>query len=165
MKKWFLLGTLTLLMFAACKKDKACASLPPNTVATSAETANLQSYLTSNNITTAGEKNGMFYVISTQGTGQSPNLCSTITIDYVGKTINTTTGTDGAQFDASPANQPLVSSLNKLIAGWQLTMPLVKAGGVITLYIPPSLGYGAQTAGSIPPNSYLKFQITLRDVQ
>ena len=165
MKKWFLLSTLLVLMFTSCKKDSSCASLPPTTVASAAETANLQSYLTTNNITTAAEKNGMFYVISTQGTGESPNLCSTITIDYVGKTINTTTGTDGAQFDASPANQPLVSALNRLIAGWQLTMPLVKAGGVITLFIPPSLGYGAQAAGSIPPNSYLKFQITLRDVK
>lgn len=165
MKKWFLLSTLLVLMFTSCKKDSSCASLPPTTVASAAETANLQSYLTTNTITTAAEKNGMFYVISTQGTGESPNLCSTITIDYVGKTINTTTGTDGAQFDASPANQPLVSALNRLIAGWQLTMPLVKAGGVITLFIPPSLGYGAQAAGSIPPNSYLKFQITLRDVK
>ena len=49
--------------------------------------------------------------------------------------------------------------------GWQYGIPLVKAGGRIMLYLPPSLGYGAQTVGSIPANSVLIFDITLQSVQ
>lgn len=162
MKKWFFVISILAISFSACKKDKGCTSLAPTTVATATESAYLQNYLSANSIT-ASEKNGMYYVISAQGAGTSPNLCSTITADYVGNLINGTT--DGAQFDASTANKPLVIGLNQLIAGWQVVLPLVKAGGTLTLYIPPSLGYGSQASGPIPANSYLKFVITLKAVQ
>ena len=163
MKKWIYVMALSTLVFAACKKDEGCKAVAPATVASSTETANLQNYLTIKSIA-AIQKNGMFYVINSQGSGASPNLCSNITVDYVGNIINTSNGTDGAQFDASQPNSPFTSSLSNLISGWQLTLLLVKAGGTVTLYIPPSLGYGSQAAGPIPANSYLKFVITLRAV-
>ena len=152
---------LSTLVFAGCKKDDDCKAEAPSTVASAEERAYIQNYLVANNIT-ASEKNGMFYTISAQGNGTSPNLCSTITVDYVGKLMNATT--DGAQFDASQPNQPLVTSLNNLIAGWQVVFPLLKAGGTATLYIPPSLGYGNRAQPGLPANSYLKFVITLRAV-
>ncbi|MFN0083375.1 MAG: FKBP-type peptidyl-prolyl cis-trans isomerase [Ferruginibacter sp.] len=161
MKKWFFVSSMLVLSFSACKKDKGCTSLAPTTVASAIESAYLQNYLAANNIT-ASEKNGMYYVIATQGSGTSPNLCSTITVDYVGKFINETV--DGAQFDASQPNKPLVASLNNLIAGWQVVLPLIKAGGTVTLYIPPSLGYGAQAQPGLPANSYLKFVLTVKSV-
>lgn len=161
MKKWFFVSVIFAIVISSCKKDDGCKAVAPTTVASASESAYLQNYLTANNIT-ASQKNGMYYVINSQGTGASPNLCSTITVDYVGKLINGTT--DGAQFDASQANSPLVIGLNNLIAGWQVVLPLVKSGGTVTLYIPPSLGYGSQTSGPIPANSYLKFVITLKSV-
>ena len=162
MKKWFYVSALITILISGCnKKDVSCNAVAPTTVASAGETSYLQNYLTANNIS-ASQKNGMYYVISSQGTGTSPNLCSSITVDYAGKLINGTT--DGAQFDASQPNNPFVTSLKNLIAGWQVVLPLVKAGGTVTLYIPPSLGYGAQASGSIPANSYLKFVITLKSV-
>ena len=161
MKKWFYVIAFMAIGFLGCKKDDGCKSTAPTTMASAAESAYLQNYLTTNNIT-ATQKSGMYYVISSQGTGTSPNLCSAITVDYVGKLINGTT--DGAQFDASQPNSPFVSSLNNLIEGWQVVLPLVKAGGTVTLYIPPSLGYGGRASGPIPANSYLKFVITLKSV-
>jgi peptidylprolyl isomerase/FKBP-type peptidyl-prolyl cis-trans isomerase FklB len=58
-----------------------------------------------------------------------------------------------------------------VIAGWQEALPLIKKGGGITLYSPPSLGYGSKsvedTAGHvlIPANSNLVFRVVLADVQ
>ena len=161
MKKWFYVLALFGLAFSGCKKDEGCKTPAPTITASAAEKTNLQNYLLANSIT-ATEKNGMFYVISAQGTAASPNLCSKITVDYVGKLINGTS--DGAQFDASQPNSPFTSNLSNLIQGWQVVLPLVKAGGTVTLYIPPSLGYGAQASGPIPANSYLKFVITLKAV-
>ena len=161
MKKWFYVLALSALAFYGCKKDEGCNAPTPTVTASAAEKTYLQNYLTANNIT-ATEKNGMFYVISSQGTAASPNLCSKITVDYVGKLINGTT--DGAQFDASQPNSPFISELKNLILGWQVVLPLVKAGGTVSLYIPPSLGYGSQASGPIPANSYLKFVITLKAV-
>ncbi|MCY7290872.1 MAG: FKBP-type peptidyl-prolyl cis-trans isomerase [Ferruginibacter sp.] len=168
MKKWFLLSALSVLMFTACKKDDDCKSLPPTTVASAAETAYLQDYLTTNSIT-ASEKNGMFYSITTQGNATSPNQCSTIGLTYSGNLITGTT--DGGVFDATPAGQKSTFTLSGLIAGWRIIFPLVKAGGKVTLYIPPSLAYGAQVSPARPPfvgipaNSYLKFTVSLIDVQ
>jgi FKBP-type peptidyl-prolyl cis-trans isomerase FkpA len=45
--------------------------------------------------------------------------------------------------------------------GWKLGLPLIKAGGKIKLYLPPSLGYGNSVSGNIPANSILVFEITL----
>ncbi len=166
MKKWFFLCALSALVFMGCKKDNAstdCTQLAPTTIAPAAEKAYIENYLAANSITNAAEKNGMYYVISTQGTGTSPNLCSNMSIDYVGKFMLTTT--DGAQFDNSQPGQPATLQLSNVISGWQLILPLIKSGGSATLYIPPSLAYGAAGRGSIPGNAYLKFQITLRAVQ
>jgi FKBP-type peptidyl-prolyl cis-trans isomerase len=165
MKKWFFLCALSAFLFTSCKKTTdptTCSELAPTTIASAAETAYLQTYLTSNGIT-ATEKNGMFYAITTQGTGTSPNICSTITVDYVGNYINGTS--TGSQFDASQPGLPYSSSLNYLIAGWKLILPLVKSGGTVNLYIPPSLAYGSTGQAPIPGNAYLKFLITLRAVQ
>ncbi len=167
MKKWFFLCAISALIFSACDKSgnssTDCTQAVPTGIATAAETAYLQNYLAANGITNATEKNGMYYVIATQGTGLSPNQCSNISMDYVGKIMMPTS--DGTQFDASQPGQPFSSQLYNLIVGWKLILPLVKSGGTVTLYIPPSMGYGATGQGSIPGNSYLKFQITLRAVQ
>jgi FKBP-type peptidyl-prolyl cis-trans isomerase FkpA len=165
MKKWFFLCALSALVFMGCKKDDAstnCTQLAPTTVASAAETAYLQTYLTANNIN-ASEKNGMFYLITKQGTGVSPNLCSNCSMDYI--LTNMLPTTDGVQYQASSPGQPFTSQLYNLITGWKLVLPLVKAGSDVTMYIPPSMAYGAAGQGNIPGGAYLKFQITLRAVQ
>ncbi len=164
MKKWFFVGIMAVGLFSACNKDKDCKSVAPATVASAAETATLQTYLDAKGITNAVNKNGMFYVINNQGTGISPNLCSGISLTYSGSLIVGVN--DGPVFDATPAGSVSNFTLSSLIAGWQLVFPLVKAGGDVTLYIPPSLGYGARAQGSsIPANSYLKFVVSLKDVK
>lgn len=53
-----------------------------------------------------------------------------------------------------------------MIPGWTEGLQLMKEGGSkATLYIPSNLGYGEQTAGSIPPNSVLIFDVELIKVK
>jgi FKBP-type peptidyl-prolyl cis-trans isomerase FkpA len=162
MKKIISAGIILIALATSCKKTATyeCTSVTPTTVATASETAYLLNFLTANSIV-AIEKNGMFYTIS-QGTGTSPNDCNNVTIDYVGNLINGTT--IGSQFDASTAGQPSTFPLYNLIAGWRIALPLLKVGGTITLYIPPSLAYGSSASGTLPANSYLRFILTLRQV-
>ena len=54
--------------------------------------------------------------------------------------------------------------LNGVIPGWTDGIPLIKQGGRIHLYIPPSLGYGNRAVESIPANSILLFDVTLDTV-
>ncbi len=95
----------------------------------------------------------MYYTILDPGTGQAPEVCDGVSVKYIGKL------TDGQTFDESA--DPVIFNLSTLIGGWQLGIPLIKTGGKIRLYIPPSLGYGSQSTGSIPANSILIFDIDL----
>lgn len=159
MKKVFLFTVIAItVLFSCSKKDKECNAADSTVIASAAEIQNVQNYLTTNNITgTTQHPSGFFYKISVAGSGSSVvNLCSGVTVKYVGKLTN------GTVFDQNAAGVSF--TLGGLIIGWQKGIPLIKTGGKITLYIPPSLGYGSQAAGSIPPNSILIFDIELVNV-
>jgi FKBP-type peptidyl-prolyl cis-trans isomerase len=67
----------------------------------------------------------------------------------------------------SPGKSPFVFTLGvgQVITGWDQGMNGMRVGGRRTLVIPPSLGYGNQSVGSIPPNSTLIFDVELLDVR
>jgi FKBP-type peptidyl-prolyl cis-trans isomerase FkpA len=68
--------------------------------------------------------------------------------------------TNGTVFDQSLTN-PVLYPLSQLIAGWQIGLQLIKSGGKIRLFLPPSLGYGNNAVSSIPANSVLIFDVTI----
>ncbi len=161
-KKHFFLLAFTALFFtlSSCKKDNGtennCVSNTTG-VPTAAEIASLQTYLNSKFITATQHPDGFFYVIHTQGTGASPMQSSTVTVKYIG------TLTNDAIFDQDQTGTKSFL-LSNLILGWRRGLPLIQEGGRITLYLPPSLGYGCSSGGSIPPGSNLIFTIDLIDV-
>ena len=148
-------------IFSSCLKspaDNTNSCVANNTgVPTAAEISSLQAYITANNITATQHSGGFFYRIVAQGSGATPNLTSRITVKYTG------TLTNGSVFDQNTTW--VTFTLSQLILGWQRGLPLIQKGGSIILYLPPSLGYGCQQAGSIPPGSNLIFSIDLVDVQ
>lgn len=162
-KKHFLILAITALSFtmgSCLKSDETAANncIPNNTgVPTAAEIASLQAYLTSKSITATQHSGGFFYVIHVQGTGVSPQLSSTVNIKYTGKLTN------DVIFDEDQTGNATYL-LSNLILGWRRGLPLIQEGGRITLYLPPSLGYGCAQAGTIPPGSNLIFTIDLIDV-
>lgn len=155
MKKILLIGLLPLIIMGGCKKEeeKPCpevsANVPPS------EVTNLRAYIQSNNITAQEDSRGFFYRIEAAGGGAKPNPCSNLRVDYSGRL------TTGGEFDKGTN---VAFSLSGLITGWRMGLPLIGAGGRIILYLPPSLGYGNTTAGTIPPNSILIFTIDLKSV-
>jgi FKBP-type peptidyl-prolyl cis-trans isomerase FkpA len=166
MKK-FLYFLILPVIIASCNKSDAnkCTYTESTNVATAAEISYLGNYLTTNSITASQHSSGIFYNTTNQGTGTVPGVCSTITLKYTGSLLN------GTVFDSYTGAAGISFVLGELIPGWQKGLPLIKAGGSITLYIPPSLGYGAVDVRDqngnvvIPANSYLKFTIDLLDVQ
>ena len=108
-------------------------------------------------ITTAS---GLQYKIIKEGTGAHPTATSMVKVHYKGQLV------DNTVFDNSyDRGEPIEFQLNQVIPGWTEGLQLMKEGGKATLYIPSNLGYGEQTAGSIPPNSVLIFDVELIKVK
>lgn len=165
-KKYFYFVAIPFLMVACQKKSvappaPACPYSPVTAVASSAEVANLKAFLDSSAITYTQHPSGIFYKILAQGAGDTANVCSAVLVKYKGQLTN------GVGFDSSYVRSPNGAAFNLggLILGWQVGIPLVQKGGSIMLYIPPSLGYGSNGAGPIPPNANLIFKIDLLDMR
>ncbi len=160
--KRVLLGLLVVGVLAGCLKSESeqkCNYNECNVIAPAAEIQAVQSYLTNNGITATQHCSGMFYSITQEGTGVKPNFCNAVTINYEGKLTNGTVFDRAPQ--APPNDRPATFNLAGVIAGFRIGVPLVKTGGKVTLYIPPSLGYGSLQQGTIPANSILIFNVEL----
>lgn len=162
MRTNFLLIFILTGMLLSCKK-----SAPGNNcdlskaTAPASEVASLQAYITNNSITATQHSSGLFYTVTNPGSAITPTGCSAVTVKYVGRLTN------GSVFDDSNlinANG-ITFALAQLISGWQIGIPVIQKGGTITLYIPPSLGYGGTASSMIPANSILIFNIELVNVQ
>ncbi len=110
---------------------------------------------------------GVVYKVITPGSGASPSPADQVEIRYVG------TLADGAEFDRSPAGQTATLPVGAVVPGFSEMLRAMKPGETRTVWLPPSLAYGLQGApappspdgtpgdGGIPPNSALKFELTL----
>ncbi|HET8730221.1 MAG TPA: FKBP-type peptidyl-prolyl cis-trans isomerase [Moraxellaceae bacterium] len=101
---------------------------------------------------------GLQYEVITEGSGPHPTATSVVKVHYEGKLVN------GQVFDSSrQRGQPVEFPLNQVIPGWTEGVQLMSKGGRYRFTVPANLGYGAEGAGPIPPNSVLVFDIELLD--
>ena len=122
-------------------------------------------YLAKNNLTGKAQKteNGVYYIITQDGTGPQPQRGDAVTIHYTGKLL------DGKVFDSSQkTGQPiqLQIGVGMVIPGWDDAILKLKKGTKATLVIPSTMGYGPQgSPPAIPGNAVLVFDVDLVNVQ
>jgi peptidylprolyl isomerase len=107
-------------------------------------------------------ESGLKYLIIEEGEGDNATDGNVVTVHYTGFLE------DGTKFDSSvERDEPFsfVIGNKQVIAGWDEGIKLLKKVGKARFVIPPSLGYGEITAGKIPPNSTLLFDVELLDVK
>ena len=168
MRKIVVAVLVVSIIIGGCAKSSytvTCSYDPCSLVAPANEITQLESYLAGAGITSATKHcSGMYYQIKSAGSGTAPTPCSYVSVNYKG------TLTNGNVFDqttTTPANFPLAT----LIESWRKGIPLIQKGGSITLYVPPTLGYGyadqKDASGNIiiPSGSILIFDVQLVDVQ
>ena len=171
MKKivFFLVIAASIILYS-CTKNSAnsgCQFPTSTTVAPVSEQQALQDSLTAHNIQAMKDTSGFFYAVNQPGSGNGvTSLCSSIMVYYTGSFFN------GKVFDSTATGNPAIFQLGQVIVGWRKGIPHAAKGGDITLYLPPSLAYGAkdvvnpQTGDTVvPANSYLVFHVQILDVQ
>jgi peptidylprolyl isomerase len=96
------------------------------------------------------------------GTGAVATTTSTLTLDYTAVMCS-----NGKLLDSSyTSGQPMTTTLDQVIPGWQQGIPGMKVGGTRLLGIPPELAYGPTgDPPTIAPSETLWFVIQLRDVR
>ena len=97
-----------------------------------------------------------YKVVASGPAGPSPKAGDILKVHYEGSLVS------GQVFDSSFArNKPALLPLDGLVPGWMEALPKMKVGDEWMLYLPPSLGYGPEGQGPIPPNAVLIFRIKL----
>ncbi|MBD1394186.1 FKBP-type peptidyl-prolyl cis-trans isomerase [Mucilaginibacter glaciei] len=136
------------------------------------EKAGADTYIKSHNLAVTTTPSGLRYIITKVGTKPKPLTGDTLTINYVGRTL------DGKLFDTSiesvakaggtymegrpyePIQFP--HNMQKVIAGWDEALSLLNEGSKATLIIPSNLAYGERGSGEkIPPFSTLVFDVEM----
>ncbi len=157
MKRFFVFLSAVIILSSCSKKIDPCKYDACAVAAPASEVAQLEAYLTTAGITTATKHcSGMYYIIDVAGSGATANICSTVGVKYKGQLTN------GTVFDQSATT--VTFPLDNLIEAWKKGIPIIKTGGKIKLYCPPSLAYGSQAVGTIPANSILIFEVELTNV-
>ena len=136
-----------LVLFTACEKDEA-----PRDYSAENE-AEIQAYLSENNIEAKKSGTGLYYIIEDQGTGAVPQADDRVKVAYKGYF------TDGTVFEENEEGVSI--PLNYLIRGWIEGLGYMKEGGKVTLIIPAHLAYGDVDKGNIPRGSVIIFDIEL----
>ena len=104
-----LLLILVLFSFVTCAKKKAKKQAQKDEDI-------IQKYISDNKLNATATGTGLYYVITTQGTGVNPSIGSLVTVAYTGLLVNGTT------FDESLATGATFG-LNSVIKGWQEGIP------------------------------------------
>lgn len=152
MKKYLLLLSVVLIaLISSC--DNSVKVNQARQAAT--DDSLIRVYLKANpQIKAKKHPSGIYFQILSEGKGEHPNENSLVTVNYTAAMLNDMVVDKGSGFS---------SSLDRLIKGWQIGIPLVKEGGSILLIVPSGLAYGANGVGRIPENAVLVFNVDLTE--
>ncbi|MBQ6729882.1 MAG: FKBP-type peptidyl-prolyl cis-trans isomerase [Bacteroidales bacterium] len=146
------------------RNDERAAKLQNDYPDETAKAANeLAKYLAKNNIVVEPTASGLYYVMTSEGNGEKPQVGKSVKMHYTGKLLN------GTVFDSSvERGEPFqfVLGVGQVIPGWDEGVQLMSKGEKGILYIPYYLGYGERQAGEkIAPFSNLMFEVELVDFE
>lgn len=135
------------LALSACIGDSSTTS---NFPLVPIESTTFATSLGVNLATSTKTASGLYFRDITVGTGATIVAGTALNVKYTGALAN------GSVFDSGtfPFTIP-----GNVIQGWNEGILGMKIGGSRQLIIPPSLGYGPNGSGPIPPNAVLVFTV------
>ena len=152
------------LLTTACLKDDPTTTVSP--VSPAVDEAIIQKYIADKGITGAQrQSSGLYFVpVTTDASAVRATAGKMVSVLYTGQLLNGTVFDASSQHGGSPFNFRL--GQQQVIAGWDEGIALMHKGDKAILLIPSAMGYGVQDRSpSIPPNSVLRFDVELTNVQ
>lgn len=118
----------------------------------------INKYLADNHLQATKDTSGIYYIIHNQSEGPKPAADNCVEVSYAGKFL-----ANDRLFDK---NDKIAFSLNEVIHGWTLAIPMLAKGDSGTFFIPSKLAYGPQgccptAPGAIPRDAVLVFDVKL----
>lgn len=160
MKVLFVQIAFVAFLFS-CDGNKECdteLSFDINRDRLAADLILIDDYLDDNDLVAQTDPSGIRYTIIRRGEGTAPEFCSSVTIIYEGRILET----DEVFFESE---SPTTAPLSSLIPGFQIGIPKVNSGGRIILYVPSGLGYAEDGLDeTVPPNSILILDVTVESI-
>ncbi len=105
---------------------------------------------------------GLQYRVLAEGDpqGKPPQPTDTVTVRYRASL------SDGTEFDRSDTrDRPATFRVNSVVKGWQEAFQAMKPGAKWQLFVPPELGYGANSPPAVPPGALLVYELELLRVE
>ena len=105
---------------------------------------------------------GLQYRVLNKGdsNAKSPAPTDQVTVRYKASL------TDGTVFDRSDTHdRPAMFRVNSVFKGWQEAFLAMKPGAKWQLFVPPELGYGANSPPGVPPGALLIYELELLQVE
>ena len=122
------------------------------------DVALIDEYLSEKGITAQIDESGLRYVILEEGEVSRPTVDNTVNIKYKGTLM-----INNSMFDENTDGIEL--PLNAVIEGWEISIPLIKERGKITLYMLSNLGYSCSSLETtIPSNANLIFEVEIIEI-
>jgi FKBP-type peptidyl-prolyl cis-trans isomerase FklB len=105
---------------------------------------------------------GLQYRVLNKGdsNAKSPGPTDQVTVRYRASLA------DGTVFDRSDTHdRPAMFRVNSVFKGWQEAFVAMKPGAKWQLFVPPELGYGANSPPGVPPGAVLIYELELLQVE
>jgi FKBP-type peptidyl-prolyl cis-trans isomerase FkpA len=160
MKAFLSYCSLLLLFLTGCSKADYTDGALDGTLDTIAQQdGQIQSYITSHNLSMQKDFTGMYYQIQVAGDTGRMTLESVPTINYTRKNLQ------DSLLDASLGSTNFDGrKLKDHIVGWQIGLQQIGKGGKILMIIPSPLGFGKSAVGNIiPANTILVCEVELEN--
>ena len=148
MKYWIGILAIAMLATQGCKKEDQAVK----------DQKVIEDYLEEKGLTANKTDEGVYYIITKEGTGDVPTVIDDVVVHYKGYTLK------DFVFDSSYDRGEKASfNLAGVIEGWKIALPLLKEGGKGSFFIPSELAYGENPprGSGIGKNEVLAFDIEL----
>lgn len=154
------LMVLTIMSCGGGEVD--CGSRPEIDVDQSqlnSEIAEIEAYLESEGIEYETGPSGIRYSVIEQGTGESPNYCATVAIDYTGKELGS------SEIFSSGIDAQISLRNNSVVPGLKFAIAIMNRNAEYRVYVPASLltvkGVSQTQPANLPIGENVVFRIRL----